>query len=1225
MIYCYYDKEGILREIINDSDNRQGTNNDEILVYTERDDINNISVVYAIGGIRFPVFDSITQFANGVRRNLEVPYNKNINYKYFKDSTPYNFYKFIVPIDIMQHNGTCRATFSIHSGDQSQSDELLGKATRTLGLLTFDIQDSVINKDDILTLSQWQYLLEEMAKVLQLRSSGVIGTNTRPVDGGVAPSNLDDGMFVLYYGTKTGEYTTTAGESIKGIELYEISGRTYQLRYESFNTSDRSLANQREIIANNQLYVQLRTLVEELAAQHLEFVKSDELSEVAFTGEYADLKGKPSIPTKVSDLTNDSGFITNAVSDLINYYKKSETFTKDEVLAKISAIKTIKFEIYASLDDITNPQTNVIYLVGTQSPYTEYAYIEGLGFEGIGSTAIDLSNYVQSDNTLNTDNIVFGNGDKKVKDSGFTINSQSKNGVLLNDDTKIPTGRLVMQEIQKYHTLYTINGDTGTIAGISYGTSPYFLIVDENLLVYRRISNENYHLVYHSQQVLDNNHIRDWYLKFGVGATTNDYVRTYVENVSHEEFDELVASTPTDVIYDKNTKVVQLTHDGMPIGEGAVVDINGFTPYYDGKTLVLSDVNELNANVIVKAKKIAYADLLSLVDNSELVAGQYYRIIDYITTTTQPNTRSAGHQFDIIVRADSESKLNENVFATQTDGDIYFANSDLSAWEIKYDIHNDLSKYAWADTENGKGVIFYMKDEYGNEAPYDFKNIQFKRYKATLEDSKYADFDGQYVCLKDGCGNVVPSGYIISDENDFVWRYTFTKIDDSTGESSDATLKVELTETQIEAIKNYAYHTLIVAKNNVIKETYREYVADDLYNVRLQLNNIVFVNNYLIDIQGTEVNDLSLFDCGSNTFGNGCGSNTFGNDCNRNTFGNNCGSNTFGNGCYSNTFGNDCYSNTFGNNCYSNTFGNDCNRNTFGNYCYSNTFGNNCYSNTFGNGCNRNTFGNGCGSNTFGNNCYSNTFGNDCNRNTFGNGCGSNTFGNDCNRNTFGNDCRYIEFETQNQYVDLNKNDTGSYSQNVQYVKLEVGMSGTYNSHKVLNITRGLSYWTIFSNTNTNRVGDIKEISISQNGDKLVLEGTDSNGGTVSYSESPNVYLQRRLDKPKQFFDWSDTGPENPGDLAYDLEYYLDSYYVGQIVSFEDISKNVWYGIIKKKIQGGIEVQTCALINSNNYNGFVGMIKFANYQGYLEIEATYISQYNSTDDILDKIKKFRTY
>lgn len=589
MIYCYYDKTGILREIINDSDNRQGNNNAEIFVYSERDDIDNISVVYEIGNIRYPVFSSITQFADSLERGIVVPYNKNINYKYFKDNTPYNFYKFVVPIEIMQFNGTCKATFSIHSGNRTQP----------LGLLTFDIQDEVINKDDILTLSQWQYLLEEMAKVLQLRLSSVIGTNIRPTAGGVAPSNLNDGMFVLYYGTKTGEYTETAGETITGIELYEISGRTYQLRYESFSTSDRSLANQKEIVAHNLLYVQLKTLVEELAAQHLEFVKSDELSEVAFTGEYADLKGKPNIPTKVSDLTNDSGFITNAVNDLINYYTKNETLTKDDIIARISAIKTIKFEIYASLDDITNPQTNVIYLIGTESPYTEYAYVEGLGFEGIGSTEIDLSNYVQSDNTLNTDNIIVGNGNKKVKDSGYSVADSVDNNA-----NKIPTNAAVLNEINKYHKIVEISGDSGDIE-LSELDTPYRLIKDENNIYYRLVSVfEEGSIPYYFYQSMPANltddHLTNYFLIIQKFSTQYSFSKVKWELVLHSEFDELVASTPTDVIYDTQTKVVQLTHDGTPIGDGAVIDINGFTPYFDGKTLVLNDVDELNADVATR-------------------------------------------------------------------------------------------------------------------------------------------------------------------------------------------------------------------------------------------------------------------------------------------------------------------------------------------------------------------------------------------------------------------------------------------------------------------------------------------------------------------------------------------------------------------------------------------------------------------------------------------------
>ena len=57
--------------------------------------------------------------------------------------------------------------------------------------------------------------------------------------------------------------------------------------------------------------------------------------------------------------------------------------------------------------------------------------------------------------------------------------------------------------------------------------------------------------------------------------------------------------------------------------------------------------------------KIRYADLVELRDNAQLKPGAFYRITDYVCTTTQEDTSSAGHQFDIIVRADSEKTLNE--------------------------------------------------------------------------------------------------------------------------------------------------------------------------------------------------------------------------------------------------------------------------------------------------------------------------------------------------------------------------------------------------------------------------------------------------------------------------------------------------------------------------------------------------------------------------------------
>lgn len=46
-----------------------------------------------------------------------------------------------------------------------------------------------------------------------------------------------------------------------------------------------------------------------------------------FSGSYNDLTDKPSIPNATSDLTNDSGFITNAVNNLTNYTPTSSLST----------------------------------------------------------------------------------------------------------------------------------------------------------------------------------------------------------------------------------------------------------------------------------------------------------------------------------------------------------------------------------------------------------------------------------------------------------------------------------------------------------------------------------------------------------------------------------------------------------------------------------------------------------------------------------------------------------------------------------------------------------------------------------------------------------------------------------------------------------------------------------------------------------------------------------
>lgn len=124
-------------------------------------------------------------------------------------------------------------------------------------------------------------------------------------------------------------------------------------------------------------------------------------------------------------------------------------------------------------------------------------------------------------------------------------------------------------------------------------------------------------------------------------------------------------------------------------------------------------------------EEITWSDLKEARDNSKLIPGRQYRITDYQCTTAQIGTTSAEHQFDIIVTADSKDTLSEEARAALHSGDTYFKDNNLNAWKIWYCLDNDITRFGWADTTNGKGVIYRMIDEFNNDCPYDFKNIRY--------------------------------------------------------------------------------------------------------------------------------------------------------------------------------------------------------------------------------------------------------------------------------------------------------------------------------------------------------------------------------------------------------------------------------------------------------------------------------------------------------------------
>lgn len=239
-----------------------------------------------------------------------------------------------------------------------------------------------------------------------------------------------------------------------------------------------------------------------------------------------------------------------------------------------------------------------------------------------------------------------------------------------------------------------------------------------------------------------------------------------------------------------------------------------------------------NIGATSSAVSITYSNLVALRTGGNLVPGQYYRITDYVTTTADAESRSVGHLFDVIVLALDESHLSEEAFATHHDGDTYFANSALDAWRIWYCLDNDTTRFAWADTTNGKGVIYRMIDEYDNDVPYDFKNIQFKRYEiASTTQSSLSPLVGLFIGR---------SGYtgITVDSSSYKWYYTFSR----TGATWDE---------EVEDASFGGYTTKVVFAMKQLTNT--------MVNIPRLLNNVFMYGPVVFDFLHTQAGDSGSY------------------------------------------------------------------------------------------------------------------------------------------------------------------------------------------------------------------------------------------------------------------------------------------------------------------------------------------------------------------------------
>ena len=312
-----------------------------------------------------------------------------------------------------------------------------------------------------------------------------------------------------------------------------------------------------------------------------------------------------------------------------------------------------------------------------------------------------------------------------------------------------------------------------------------------------------------------------------------------------------------------------------------------------------------------------------------------------------------------------------------------------------------------APSEVGKGVIYYMKDEWNNECPYDFKNIQFKRK--------------------------ITDGRLDTQSGTDTWLYTFTWIDENDN-VNDASIVCQNMSDDENVVHGVYSNSMGVAKN-----------GSDVNDFSFRLNNNVFIYSYNYDTD----------------FFYGIYENHFGTDCVNNTFGSNASMNTFGCSAISNVFSNTVMENTFGNFLHSNNFGNYVVQNVFQHIVTNNTFGPNLYGNMFGNSFRNNTLGNHVSYNIIGNSVQNNQASNQFNYNVIGNNIVGLIFNKDYIEN--------IIVESGNGNITLTSTQTTSSTQKLQYITIAQGVNynGTRKtiSHNTLNDTFRTVYQPVNSVT----------------------------------------------------------------------------------------------------------------------------------------------------------------
>lgn len=180
---------------------------------------------------------------------------------------------------------------------------------------------------------------------------------------------------------------------------------------------------------------------------------------------------------KLSTYTNDAGFITKTVNDLVNYYKKEEVYTKAEANQLVQDLHSISLQTVDSLPT-EGQKTNVIYLVPAKGPNSENAKDEYIWlnnkWELIGTTRIAATQVHKAIKSSLTKK------DQDVIKEYFTSGAGQNTGKAAGDVFVITT---VVNGVTYERNVYMLNKDGATWEALTGEVDADKVIMKENIVL----------------------------------------------------------------------------------------------------------------------------------------------------------------------------------------------------------------------------------------------------------------------------------------------------------------------------------------------------------------------------------------------------------------------------------------------------------------------------------------------------------------------------------------------------------------------------------------------------------------------------------------------------------------------------------------------------------------------------------------------------------------------